>query len=90
VAPVALARFVLQDDPHWTHERIEEAMSAGVSRTIRLRAPLPVLIAYSTVVVKHGQVYFYDDLYGHDMLLDQALRARSAALARQPSLLGGG
>ncbi len=81
-APVALARFVLQDDPQWNHERIEEAMTAGVSRTIRLRETLPVLIAYSTVVVKHGQVYFHDDLYGHDRLLDEALRARSAALVR--------
>jgi murein L,D-transpeptidase YcbB/YkuD len=89
-APVALARFVLQDDPHWNHERIEEAMTAGVSRTIRLREPLPVLIAYSTVVVKHGLVFFYDDLYGHDRLLDQALQARSAALARLPNLLDGG
>lgn len=89
-APVALARFVLQDDPDWNHARIEEAMAAGVSRTIRLREPLPVLIAYSTVVVKHGLVFFYDDLYGHDRLLDAALSARSAALARLPSLLEGG
>ncbi|MCB2041783.1 MAG: L,D-transpeptidase family protein, partial [Rhodoferax sp.] len=88
-APVALARFVLQDDPRWNHERIEEAMNAGVSRTIRLRETLPVLIAYSTVVVKHGQVYFHDDLYGHDRLLDEALRARSAALARTRTPLSG-
>ncbi len=81
-APVALARFVLQDDPRWNHERIEEAMNAGVSRTIRLRETLPVLIAYSTVVVKQGQVFFHDDLYGHNRLLDEALRDRSAALAR--------
>ena len=86
---MALARFVLQDDPRWNHERIEEAMNAGVSRTIRLRETLPVLIAYSTVVVKHGQVYFHDDLYGHDRLLDEALRARSAALARTRTPLSG-
>jgi murein L,D-transpeptidase YcbB/YkuD len=86
-APVALARFVLQDDPHWNHERIEEAMGSGVSRTIRLRDPLPVLLAYSTVVVKQGMVFFYDDLYGHDRLLDDALRARSAKLARSSTLL---
>lgn len=81
-APVALARFVLQDDPDWNLERIEEAMTSGVSRTMRLREPLPVLIAYSTVVVKHGQVFFHEDLYGHDRLLNDALRGRSAALAR--------
>jgi hypothetical protein len=34
-------------------------------------------IAYSTVIVKGGRVFFYPDLYGHDRLLDQALRQRS-------------
>jgi murein L,D-transpeptidase YcbB/YkuD len=86
-APVALAQFVLQEEPQWTEERIRGAMEGGVSRTFNLRQPLPVLIAYATVVVKHGAVYFYDDLYGNDRLLDQALRARSAALghARVPT-----
>jgi murein L,D-transpeptidase YcbB/YkuD len=83
--PMALARFVLQDDPAWTTERIAQSMAAGVSRTIRLRDPLPVLIAYNTVVVRQGMVHFYDDLYGHDRRLDDALRARSAALTRVPS-----
>lgn len=80
-APVALAQFVLQEEPQWTEERIRSAMDSGKSRTFNLREPLPVLIAYDTVVVKHGAIYFYDDLYGHDRLLDKALRARSAALA---------
>lgn len=80
-APVALAQFVLQEDPQWTEERIRDAMDSGKSRTFNLREPLPVLIAYDTVVVKNGAVYFYEDLYGHDRLLDKALRARSAALA---------
>ncbi len=79
-APVALARFVLQDDPRWSEERIREAMALGKSRTIRLQQPVPVLIAYSTVVVKQDMVFFLADLYHHDARLDQALRARSSAL----------
>lgn len=79
-APVALAQFVLRDDPAWTEERIREAMDAGVSTTVRLRRPVPVLIAYSTVVVKAATVYFFRDLYGHDAVLDRALRQRTAAL----------
>lgn len=78
--PVALARFVLQDQPEWTVERIQEAMAKGESRTLRLKQPLRVLIAYSTVVVKGGRVYFYPDLYGHDAMLDQALRERATGL----------
>jgi murein L,D-transpeptidase YcbB/YkuD len=37
---------------------------------------VPVLIAYSTVIVKAGRVFFFADLYGHDRALDQALRTR--------------
>ena len=51
--------------------------SPSVSSTLALRAPLPVLITYSTVIVKGGQVFFFPDLYGHDRLLDQALRQRA-------------
>ena len=75
--PVALAKFVLRDDPEWTEERIRAAMAGGVSSTIRLRKPVRVLIAYSTVVVRgDGRIYFFPDLYGHDKLLDAALRQR--------------
>ena len=80
--PVALAQFVLHDEPAWTEERIRAAMEKGESSTLRLAQPLPVLISYSTVVVKLGKVFFYPDLYGHDRLLDQALRQHSEALSR--------
>lgn len=82
--PVALARFVLQEEPDWTEDRIREAMEKGESRTLRLKQPLRVLIAYSTVVVKSGRVFFYPDLYGHDAMLDQALRERSTGLPPLP------
>jgi murein L,D-transpeptidase YcbB/YkuD len=74
--PMALARFVLRDEPEWTEERIRAAMDKGESNVLRLSKPLPVLIAYGTVIVKSGRVFFYPDLYGHDRLLDQALRQR--------------
>lgn len=74
-APVALAQFVLQDQPDWTEARIEEAMHSGRSRTVRLNQPVPVLLAYSTVVVKDGgKVYFLPDIYQQDARLEQALR----------------
>jgi murein L,D-transpeptidase YcbB/YkuD len=78
--PVALAKFVLQDDPNWPEERIRASMASGKSSTLRLAQPLTVLIAYSTVVVKAGRVFFYPDLYGHDQLLARALRQHAAAL----------
>jgi murein L,D-transpeptidase YcbB/YkuD len=78
--PVALARFVLQDQPGWDETRIVEAMTRGQSNTLALRNPLPVVIAYGTSLVKSGRTWFFEDIYGHDRLLDAALRARSARL----------
>jgi L,D-transpeptidase YcbB len=81
--PQALAEFVLQGMPDWTAPRIRAAMESGTSTTLKLETPMPVLIAYATALVKsQGQVYFFADLYGHDRLLDQALRRRAAAKER--------
>ncbi len=74
--PMALARFVLQGEPGWTENRIRAAMDKGESNVLRLSQPLPVLIAYSTVIAKGGRVFFYPDLYGHDRVLDRALQRR--------------
>ncbi|WP_137891772.1 L,D-transpeptidase family protein [Ramlibacter sp. 2FC] len=86
--PVALAKFVLQDAPDWPESRILEAMARGESATLRLKDPVPVVIAYSTTLVRQdGRVFFFPDLYGHDRLLDEALRARprpAGPMAPQP------
>jgi murein L,D-transpeptidase YcbB/YkuD len=78
--PVALALFVLQDRPDWPEARIRAAMTEGEPMTLRLAEPIPVLIAYGTAMVKGGQVYFYDDIYGQDRRLDAALRQPRPAL----------
>ncbi|MBE0547978.1 MAG: L,D-transpeptidase family protein, partial [Rubrivivax sp.] len=75
--PLALAGFVLQGMPEWTEERVRQTMAAGASSTLRLTQPVRVLIAYGTVLVKDGRTYFYDDIYGHDRLLDAALQRRT-------------
>jgi L,D-transpeptidase YcbB len=72
--PVALAAFVLRDQPEWTQERIQQAMQWPTPRRVDLRDPLPVYILYSTVVVKEsGEVFFFDDIYGHDATLQKLL-----------------
>ena len=81
--PVALAHFVLNDMPQWSDDRIRQAMGAGTSSTLALRAPVPVLIAYGTALVKDGRIHFFDDIYGHDRLLDTALRERTRRLTTQ-------
>ncbi|SOZ15221.1 conserved hypothetical protein, COG2989; putative exported protein [Cupriavidus taiwanensis] len=77
-APVALAQFVLHDMPDWNETRIREAMARGKSNTVRLQQPLPVVLAYGTVIARaDGRVSFLPDIYGHDKLLDKALRQRN-------------
>jgi murein L,D-transpeptidase YcbB/YkuD len=80
-APVALAEFVLKDAPEWTTEKIRDAMESGQSRTIRLKTPVMVVIAYGTAIVKQrgGSIYFYEDIYGHDKRLQVALDKVSLA-----------
>jgi murein L,D-transpeptidase YcbB/YkuD len=79
--PVHLARFVLEGMPEWSEDRIREAMTEGESATLRMVHPVPVLIAYGTVIVKDGRTHFFDDIYGHDRRLDAALSERSQRLA---------
>ena len=79
-APVALAKFVLADEPEWTEERIVQAMTKGRSATLRLKEPFPVIIAYSTTVVRDGRIHFFPDIYGQDKVLDNALGQRSQSL----------
>jgi murein L,D-transpeptidase YcbB/YkuD len=74
--PVALAAWSLREQPEWTVERIREAMEKGDSKTVVLKTPIPIMIIYTTAVVHDdGTVDFYDDIYGHDETLENALAA---------------
>lgn len=67
--PVALARFVLADDPAWDAVRIIEAMRAGPQQSIRLPEPMPVIITYLTAIATDAnRIAFFPDLYGLDKL----------------------
>src|SRR5207248_3265601 len=75
--PMALATFVLADQPEWTPERIAEAMDAGKTSTVRLARSIPVLIFYTTAIVDaQGRVLFQSDIYDYDQKLEEALRER--------------
>lgn len=74
--PVALARFVLEDQPQWSEARIREAMAGAEQRTVRLATPVPVVIFYTTAVVgRDGKAHFLPDIYGHDRRLQARLEA---------------
>ena len=73
--PVALAEFVLRDQPEWTAERMTQAMQSERPVTATLARRIPVLVLYATAVADDaGRVFFYNDIYGHDRDLDLLLR----------------
>jgi len=75
--PMALAEWVLRDNPEWTAERIRSAMAGTETVRVVLVHPTPVWILYATaVVLEDGQVRFFDDVYGHDATLERALAER--------------
>ena len=76
--PMAMAKYVLANQPAWTDSKITEAMNAGVERYVRVQRPIPVLIVYQTAVAEpDGSLRYFNDVYGHDAVLADALeRAR--------------
>jgi murein L,D-transpeptidase YcbB/YkuD len=73
--PVALAEWVLRGNGGWTKDKIMAAMNSGPdSRQVNLAQKIPVVIIYATaVVLPDGEVYFFQDIYGHDAALEKAL-----------------
>ena len=73
--PVALAEFVLRDEPgNWTEERIRAAMHGNDVYRVHLSHETPVLILYGTALATEaGPVEFFDDVYGHDARLARLL-----------------
>ena len=76
--PVALAEWVLKEQPEWTRERILAAMNGNQPRRVDLTRPIQVILYYITAVVmpEDGTIHFAEDIYGHDTKLDQALTRR--------------
>jgi L,D-transpeptidase YcbB len=72
--PVALAAWVLRDQPEWNLDRIRATMNGDQTVQVNLPKPIPVLILYTTAVVEpDGEVSFFDDIYGEDASLAKTL-----------------
>lgn len=78
--PAELAAWLLQDQPKWTLEKIRTAMQSGPdNQQVNLTRPVPVVIVYLTAIVEeNGEVYFYNDIYGLDGTLNDALAKNQA------------
>ena len=81
--PVALAQWVLKDQPDWTRERIQAAMAGTSPLRVDLLQRLPVILFYMTAMVMPADqgLHFADDIYGHDTKLARALARRRVVTA---------
>jgi murein L,D-transpeptidase YcbB/YkuD len=66
--PLAMAKYVLRDQPEWTEARIQTAMHARQEQHVKLKSGIPVHIGYWTAWVEpDGKTVTYtDDPYGID------------------------
>jgi murein L,D-transpeptidase YcbB/YkuD len=86
--PMAMAKYVMRDQPDWTEERIRTAMHAGREQTAKLKTPIPVHIGYWTAWVEaDGKTVTYTaDPYridpAHQKLLTSNQPARKARVNR--------
>jgi murein L,D-transpeptidase YcbB/YkuD len=77
--PLELVELLLADPVRWNLAALDAAVATGVTRTVRLPKPVPVLILYWTVDLDDdGSVVFKPDPYGRDAAelraLDQPFR----------------
>ena len=65
--PKKMAEYLLQNDPSWTEEKIDESMNSGKEQYVKLKDPSTVFITYYTAWVDDtGKLNFRDDIYDHD------------------------
>lgn len=75
--PTGLAEWALREQPRWTRERIEAAMTGAKPLRVDLTRPIRVMLFYVTAVVDGGTIRFAEDIYRHDVRLERALAERS-------------
>ncbi len=65
--PMALARLILQDSPHWTEERLQAAAIAEKPSYAKPTRPVMVVFSYETVrIADNGQIKFLPDVYDYN------------------------
>jgi murein L,D-transpeptidase YcbB/YkuD len=75
--PVELAKYLLQNDPQWSSQKIKETIESGVATVVRIKDPIPVHLLYWTAwVTETGTVHFGTDIYDRDPPLSRAIKAK--------------
>ncbi len=73
--PLALAAWLMKDNPAWTPAQIKNVIDQGKERIVNLASPIQVHILYLTAWASDdGLVYFRKDIYNRDQPLLAALK----------------
>lgn len=71
--PTELANFLLRSKTGWNQKKISQTMNLGQPKQVRLKQSVPVIIFYVTAYAEDDKIFFYDDIYGYDTKLNNAL-----------------
>ena len=72
--PKKMAEYLLQNDPSWDEQKIDEAMNAEKEKYVKLKEPVSVFITYYTAWVdENGKLNFRDDIYKHDEEIERKM-----------------
>lgn len=72
--PMELAKYMLQNSPDWTMDKVKEVQETETETVINLKNPIEVHLFYLTAwVSEDGTVQFRRDFYERDEPLDEAL-----------------
>jgi murein L,D-transpeptidase YcbB/YkuD len=83
--PIALAVYLLRQNPRWTRDSILSALDEAVDRAVPLPEPMPIHLLYWTAWADgDGTIEFRRDIHDRDAPLWKALRARPP-MARLPT-----
>ena len=88
--PLGLATFLLQDDPSWNRQRVEDVVKGGKTNYAKLSRPVPLHIVYMTAWVdEQGVANFRSDVYDRDPSVRiPAGLASPTLVAQQPNESG--
>ena len=80
--PLKLAEVLLSQDRGWARSRIETLASSGPEdNKVKLRDKVPVHVTYFTAHVSaSGEIKLFDDIYGHEKLIQAGLDGRDIAI----------
>ena len=74
--PIALAVYLLRQDPRWNADSLMRALDEAVDRTVPLPEPMPIHLLYWTAWADgDGTIQFRRDIHDQDAPLLRALRA---------------